>query len=70
MNSRRFIRSSSQLEETGAEYHVSMVVALTTGAYSPGMARGDPTKTIGHARAGGEKALPSIASAILVTIKR
>jgi hypothetical protein len=27
MNSRRFIRSSSQLEETGAEYQVSMVVA-------------------------------------------
>ena len=32
MNSRRFIRSSSQLEETGAEYQVSMVVALTAGA--------------------------------------
>ena len=29
MNSRRFMRSSSQLEETGAEYHVSMVVALS-----------------------------------------
>ena len=25
--------------------------------YSPGMARGEPTKTIGHARAGGETAL-------------
>ena len=32
MNSRRFIRSSSQLEETDAEYQVSMVVALTAGA--------------------------------------
>src|SRR5260370_1506785 len=32
MNSRRFIRSSLQLEETGPEYHVSMVVALTAGA--------------------------------------
>jgi hypothetical protein len=32
MNSRRFIRSSSQLEETGAEYQVSMVVALSTCA--------------------------------------
>ena len=31
MNSRRFIRSSSQLEETAAEYQVSMVVALTAG---------------------------------------
>ena len=28
MNSRRFIRCSSQLEEAGAEYQVSMVVAL------------------------------------------
>jgi hypothetical protein len=32
MNSRRFIRSSSQLEETSAEYQVSMVVALSTCA--------------------------------------
>ena len=28
MNSRRFVRSSSQLEETGAEYQVSMVVGF------------------------------------------
>jgi hypothetical protein len=27
------------------------------GGYSPGMARGEPTKTIAHARAGGETAL-------------
>jgi hypothetical protein len=32
MNSRRFIRSSSQLEEAAAWYHISMVVALTAGA--------------------------------------
>ena len=29
INSRRFIRSSSQLEETGAEYQVSMVVGFS-----------------------------------------
>ena len=29
----------------------------STGGYFPGMAGGEPTKTIGHARAGGEKAL-------------
>jgi hypothetical protein len=31
MNSRRFIRSPSQREDEGAEYHVSMVVALAVG---------------------------------------
>ena len=29
----------------------------SAGGYSPGMARGEPTKTIAHARAGGETAL-------------
>jgi hypothetical protein len=39
MNSRRFIRSSSQLEETGAEYRVSMVVALSTCANAASQTR-------------------------------
>jgi hypothetical protein len=37
MNSRRFIRSSSQLKETGAEYQVSMVVALRRATRLRGM---------------------------------
>ena len=32
----------------------------STGGYFPGMAGGEPTKTIGHARAGGEKALTCV----------
>jgi hypothetical protein len=39
MNSRRFIRSSSQLEETGADYQVSMVVALRTYANAASQTR-------------------------------
>jgi hypothetical protein len=46
MNARRFIRSSSQLEVTGAEYQVSMVVALS-GANVASQAR-----RVAHARFG------------------
>ena len=34
MNSRRFIRSSSQLEETGADYQVSMIVVFVVSKVS------------------------------------
>ena len=39
MNSRRFIRSSSQLEERRAKYQVSMVVALSRCANAASQTR-------------------------------
>jgi hypothetical protein len=38
-------------------YEIGRDYDRSAAGYSPGMARGEPTKTIGHARAGGEKAL-------------
>ena len=45
MNSRRLIRTSPQLEQAGAEYHVSMVVALSAGTN-----RGSQTRRVTHNR--------------------
>ena len=39
MNSRRLIRSSSQLEETAADYQMSTVVALSAGANAASQTR-------------------------------
>jgi len=42
---------------TGIYANLGGITNRSTGAYSPGMAAWEPPKTIGHARAGGEKAL-------------
>ena len=44
MNSRRFIRSSLQLEETGGRIQVSMVVALTADSARLRLQLSTPTK--------------------------
>jgi hypothetical protein len=54
---------TAEQSEYGSGLRIDQLAAIF-----PAMSRGEPTKTIGHARAGGEKALTSIASA--ATIRR